>query len=95
MACEIPVIGSASGEIPAVIGEAGIVFPEGDPSALAERIASLAENPARRADLAARGRARALAHFTHKQIAAETFRVYRQMLTGQASPASARCPENP
>ena len=30
MACGVPVIGSSSGEIPNVIGEAGIVFPEGD-----------------------------------------------------------------
>lgn len=83
MACEIPVIGSASGEIPAVIGDAGLVFPEGDASALAESITSLAKNPAYRAALAERGRTRALAHFTHEQIAAETVRVYRQMLNGQ------------
>jgi glycosyltransferase involved in cell wall biosynthesis len=83
MACEIPVIGSASGEIPAVIGDAGLVFPEGDASALAERITSLAEDPAYRVVLAGRGRARALARFTHEQIAAETVRVYRQMLSGQ------------
>jgi glycosyltransferase involved in cell wall biosynthesis len=80
MACEIPVVGSASGEIPAVIGDAGLVFPEGDASALAESITTLAENPAYRVVLAERGRARALAHFTHEQIAAETVRVYRQML---------------
>jgi len=88
MACEIPVIGSTCGEIPVVIGDAGLVFPEGDAWVLAESITSLAENPAHRAELAGRGRARALAHFTHKQIAAETVRVYRQMLNGQGSPAT-------
>ena len=30
MACGVPVIGSNSGEIPHVIGDAGLVFPEGD-----------------------------------------------------------------
>ena len=80
MACGIPVIGSASGEIPAVIGDAGLVFPEGETAALAATIISLAENPAYRAALSERGRARALAHFTHEQIAAETVCVYRQML---------------
>jgi glycosyltransferase involved in cell wall biosynthesis len=82
MACEIPVIGSASGEIPAVVGDAGLLFPEGDASALAEHITSLAEDPAQRAELAGRGRTRALANFTHREIAAETVRVYRQMLNG-------------
>jgi glycosyltransferase involved in cell wall biosynthesis len=82
MACEIPVIGSSSGEIPAVLGDAGLVFPEGDASVLVESITLLAENPAHRTELARRGRARALAHFTHKQIAAETVRVYQQMLNG-------------
>jgi glycosyltransferase involved in cell wall biosynthesis len=89
MACEIPVIGSASGEIPAVIGDAGLIFPEGNASALAKTITVLAENPAHRAELAGRGRIRALASFTHGQIATETVRVYQQMLNERESPASA------
>lgn len=83
MGCEIPVIGSDSGEIPATIGDAGLVFPEGDALTLAKGITSLAENPTLRADLARSGRARALAHFTHQQIAAETVLVYHRMLNGQ------------
>ena len=34
MACEVPVVGSDSGEIARVIGDAGLVFPEGDVAAL-------------------------------------------------------------
>src|SRR5262249_44967029 len=34
MACEVPVVGSDSGEIARVIGDAGLVFPEGDATAL-------------------------------------------------------------
>ena len=34
MACGVPVVGSRSGEIPAVIGEAGLLVPEGDAAAL-------------------------------------------------------------
>jgi glycosyltransferase involved in cell wall biosynthesis len=81
MACEIPVIGSASGEIPAVIGNAGLLFPEGDAALLAERITMLAEDPAYRAELAQLGRARALAHFTNARIAADTVRIYEQMMS--------------
>jgi glycosyltransferase involved in cell wall biosynthesis len=81
MACEIPVIGSASGEIPAVIGNAGLLFPEGDAALLAERITALAKDPAYRAELAQLGRARVLAHFTNARIAAETVRIYEQMMS--------------
>jgi glycosyltransferase involved in cell wall biosynthesis len=80
MACEIPVIGSSSGEIPEVIGGGGVVFPEGDALALAQSITSLADNPAYSATLARLGRSRVLMHFTNAQIAANTFRVYEEML---------------
>lgn len=80
MACGVPVIGSDSGEIPNVIGAAGLVFPEGDAAALAERLARLAGAPDLRAALAAAGRARVLERFTQAQVAAETASVYRKML---------------
>jgi glycosyltransferase involved in cell wall biosynthesis len=38
MACEVPVIGSDSGEIPSVIGDAGLVFHEGDTADLAKKL---------------------------------------------------------
>ena len=34
MACGVAVVGSSSGEIPWVIGDAGVIFPEGDADAL-------------------------------------------------------------
>ncbi len=84
MACQVAVIGSDSGEIPQVIGEAGLLFPEGAADALAERITLLATNPALRAELGARGRARVLAHFTHARVASATGRVYRAMMGGSS-----------
>jgi glycosyltransferase involved in cell wall biosynthesis len=85
MACQTPVVGSDSGEIPHVIGDAGLVFPEGDVPALAGHLLRLAGDPVLRADLGRRGRARVLTQFTHQKIAAATYRVYQQMLDDHTS----------
>ena len=80
MAAGLPVVGSDSGAIPAVIGEAGLCFAEGDATALAACLTRLQGDAALRRAMAGRGRARALAHFTHAQVAAATVAVYRSML---------------
>lgn len=80
MASGVPVIGSDSGAIPDVIGQAGLVFPEGDVVALAECLYDLMHHADMHADLATAGRERVLAHFTHASIARETVRVYEEML---------------
>jgi glycosyltransferase involved in cell wall biosynthesis len=80
MSCGIPVLGSNSGEIPNVIGDAGIIFPEGDVAALRTAIVSLANAPERQCDLAKRGRERVLAHFTQRAIAERFVAVYEAML---------------
>lgn len=79
MACGVPVVGSRSGEIPRVIGDAGIVVPPGDPGALAGTLRALADSEERRRDLAARGRARVLARYTHDEIALRTAEFYREV----------------
>lgn len=86
MSCGVPVIGSDSGEIPHVVGNAGLIFPEGDVASLHAAIRGLAADPARWADLAARGRARVLAQFTQAQVAAATYRVYQTII--QQHPAT-------
>jgi glycosyltransferase involved in cell wall biosynthesis len=68
-ACETPVIGSSSAEIPNVIGEAGLIAPEGDAAALRDALARLMGDAGLRAALARRGRERALAHYTNRKIA--------------------------
>lgn len=94
MACGVPVIGSDSGEIPHVIGDAGLIVPEGDDAALADRLERLRRDPDLRADLGHRGRARVLGRFTQAQIARATYAVYRQMLglEGPALPPEAMAP---
>lgn len=82
MASQVPVIGSNSGEIPNVIGDAGLLFPENDAPALSALIEGLIRDPARRAELGQRGRKRVLDRFTQDQIANETYAVYVEMARG-------------
>jgi len=69
MAAGCPVVGTDSGEIPHVIGNAGIVVPERDVGQLRATLRSLIENPGLRARLAACGRARVQHYFTHAKVA--------------------------
>ncbi|MEZ4767490.1 MAG: glycosyltransferase [Caldilineales bacterium] len=80
MACQVPVIGSDSGEIPNVIAEAGLVFPEGDAAALAQLLIALARQPDLRDHLARLGHQRVMANFTQARIAEQTCAVYQQIL---------------
>lgn len=80
MACGVAVVGSTAGEIPHVIGDAGIVFPENDVEALRAALARLIHNPVLRRDLGTRGRARVLAQYTQQHVAQQTIRVYQEVL---------------
>ncbi|MCB9436780.1 MAG: glycosyltransferase family 4 protein [Anaerolineales bacterium] len=80
MASGVAVIGSNSGAIPDVIGDAGLVFAEDDVDDLTCHLRHLIADSAARHDLARRGRQRVLAHFTQAQIAEKTIEVYRSML---------------
>jgi glycosyltransferase involved in cell wall biosynthesis len=76
MACGVPVIGSTCGEIPNVIGDAGLIFPEGNAAALRDHLRTLQHDAALRRELAQRGRQRVLDRFTQEQIARQTYEVY-------------------
>jgi glycosyltransferase involved in cell wall biosynthesis len=79
MACGVPVVGSRSGAIPEVIGQAGLTFAEGDVEALRACLASLIAHPRLREQLIAAGRERVLSYYTQAQVAAATLQVYREM----------------
>ena len=80
MACSVPVIGSDSGEIPHVIGNAGLVFPEGSAESLQNCLRQLMESPALAADLAKRGYQRAMANYTNRALAKQLLDFYKQLL---------------
>lgn len=84
MACQVPVVGSDSGEIPRVIDAGGLTVREGDVEALAGALARLAEDGELRASVGRTGRARVLDRFTHEKIAADTVEFYRSVLGGGA-----------
>jgi glycosyltransferase involved in cell wall biosynthesis len=86
MASARPVIGSDSGAIPGVIGNAGLVFPEGDVLALTEQLHTLQSKADLRLILGDIGRRRVLEHFTHERIAEMTVGVYQEICATNPAP---------
>jgi L-malate glycosyltransferase len=80
MACRVPVIGSDSGEIPHVIGDAGLVFPEGNVEALKNRLVQLMENPKLADELAQRGFDRSMSQYTNTALAKQLLAFYKTLL---------------
>jgi glycosyltransferase involved in cell wall biosynthesis len=80
MACEVPVIGSDSGEIPNVIGESGLIFREGDVDEFASKLKQLINNIDIRAELSRKGRQRVLNYYTQEKVAKETYNIYQKMM---------------
>lgn len=81
MACRVPVVGSDSGEIPHVIGSAGLVFPEGDAAALCDRLAALLDSPPYRAKVAELGYQRAMERYTNLALARQQLQFYESLLS--------------
>ncbi|MFX0196564.1 MAG: glycosyltransferase family 4 protein [Candidatus Hodarchaeota archaeon] len=81
MACEVPVIGSDSGEIPATIGKAGLIFKEKDIAGLKGKIEALIRDRNLRTMLAKNGRKRVLENFSWKVIAEKQHQVYTELIS--------------
>lgn len=82
MASGVPVVGSDSGEIPRVIGDGGLIVPEGDVRALARALRQLYEDRDLGRRLGERGRRRVLEHFTHERVAELSRAAYERALGG-------------
>ncbi|NJM96311.1 MAG: glycosyltransferase family 4 protein [Phormidesmis sp. RL_2_1] len=79
MACKVPVIGSDSGEIPHVIKTDGLVFPEGDAAAFAEKITTLINHPEQCQALADKGYRRAMGEYTNHALAQRLLQFYETL----------------
>ena len=78
MICGTPVLGSSSGEIPNVLGDAGLIFAERNPQKMAEALRQIMDDAALCSKLAAAGRTRVLDHFTWKSVARQTAAIIRE-----------------
>lgn len=79
MASGVSVIGSDSGAIPDVVGDAGLIFPEGDAEALRDRLNRLCTDTSLRKSLIEKGHMRVRDHFTQAQVAQMTVEVYETL----------------
>ena len=73
----VPVIGSSSGSIPEVIGDAGLIFNEGDEKELSDKIKFLIDNTELRKKFTELGKKRVLGNFTNEIIAEKTYKLYK------------------
>ena len=91
-ACGVPVVGSDSGEIPFVIGDAGRVVAEADVAGWANAIAELLASPEKRDDLKNRGLARA-PRYSVATIAKQYGEYYRWLAGRSLETAANAVPE--
>lgn len=83
MACGVPVIGSDSGAIPEVIGDAGLVFSEGNVDHLCDCLLRLYRNQELCSKLAYAGRRQVLSYYSDERIAQRTLDAYEWVLSNQ------------
>lgn len=80
MACKVPVIGSDSGEIPYVIGDAGLVFPEGNFEELRNCLMQLMEQKELTEELGKKGYEKAMNQYTNQALARQLFNFYQELM---------------
>jgi glycosyltransferase involved in cell wall biosynthesis len=68
MAAGLPIVAYAVGELPALLGDTGVLVPAGDDLAFAQAVVALLADPERARELAAAARARIMAHFTWDRL---------------------------
>ena len=79
MACGVPVLASRSGEIPHVLGDAGVLLPEDDVAGWAATLTRAIADAAMRRDLADRGLRRARTEFAWTVVARRHLEFFEEL----------------
>jgi glycosyltransferase involved in cell wall biosynthesis len=80
MACGVPVITSDSGSLPDLTKGAGLIVPEGDALAIADKLMTLYRDQDLRADLSTRGMKLVTSEYTWDSVAQQMFDLYTAVL---------------
>lgn len=83
MACEVPVIGSNSGEIPWVIGDAGLIFEEQNVEDLKNKIQMIYQNKILRQVLIKEGLERVKSKFSVEVVSEQYYKLFSDLLKEQ------------
>lgn len=84
MAAGVPVIGSDAGRIPDTVGDAGLIFHEGDSAGLRRALDELRTSPERRKELRRKGLLRVQNDYSHEVLMGRTERFYHEVLAARA-----------
>ncbi|MFD5547231.1 glycosyltransferase, partial [Streptomyces goshikiensis] len=76
----VALVATAVGGVPELVGDAAVLVPYGDRGALAAAVAGLLGDPARRAELAAAGRAQAATWPSEDDTVAQVLAVYDELM---------------
>jgi glycosyltransferase involved in cell wall biosynthesis len=82
MACGVPLISTSGGALPEVVGDAGIIVPPSNSTALSREISFLFNHPDRRKKMAQTGLERVNSIFNWSIAARETEEIYREAIDG-------------
>lgn len=83
----LPVVASDSGEIPYVVGDAGLILPERDAEAWTKTLDALLRDPDRRSALGRYARARAVSTFDWRIVGRQHSRFFEQVIDGSINVA--------
>ncbi len=85
----VPVVASASGALPDVVGDRGLLVPPGDPAALGDALVRLLDEPGLWSRLAEAG-ARGAGRYSWERVAADQQALYERALSAAGAEAAAR-----